>query len=147
MQNGGFYQQIVKFNEMYKLPSNDEPTMLSPQRIKDFQDILGEEVEEANDIHAKYEKLLEENGGTLTPEAHLEVLTDMSDWLGDIVVYCTSEARRWGIPLEKVLGIIMDSNFSKLGANGEPIYDERGKVMKGPGYWKPEPKIREMLTD
>lgn len=147
MQNGGFYQQIVKFNEMYKLPSNDDPTPLPAQRIKDFQDILAEEVEEANDIHAKYTALQEANGGTLSPEGRLEVLTDMSDWLGDIVVYCASEARRWGIPLEKVLGVIMDSNFSKLGADGLPIYDERGKVMKGPDYWKPEPKIREMLAD
>ncbi len=39
----------------------------------------------------------------------------------------------------------MQSNFSKLGADGKPIYDERGKVMKGPGYWQPEPKIRALL--
>jgi hypothetical protein len=41
----------------------------------------------------------------------------------------------------------MDSNFSKLGADGKPIYDERGKVMKGPFYWKPEPKIKELLLE
>jgi hypothetical protein len=39
----------------------------------------------------------------------------------------------------------MESNFSKLGADGQPIYDERGKVMKGPSYWKPEPRIRSLL--
>jgi hypothetical protein len=41
----------------------------------------------------------------------------------------------------------MDSNTSKLGADGKPIYDERGKVMKGPGYWKPEPAIKELIED
>ena len=72
-------------------------------------------------------------------------MTDLADWLGDIVVYCASEARRWGIPLNRVLNVIMESNFSKLDADGQPIYDERGKVMKGPNYWKPEPKIKEVL--
>ena len=75
------------------------------------------------------------------------LLTEMSDWLGDIVVYCASEARRWGLPLNNILSIIMESNFSKLGADGEPIYDERGKVMKGPHYWKPEPKISALLQE
>ena len=45
----------------------------------------------------------------------------MSDWLGDVIVYCASEARRWGLPTEKILDIIMQSNFSRLDANGEPI--------------------------
>lgn len=46
----------------------------------------------------------------------------------------------------EILDIIMQSNFSKLGEDGKPIYDERGKIMKGPGYWKPEPKIAEYLS-
>lgn len=40
----------------------------------------------------------------------------------------------------------MDSNASKLGADGKPIYDANGKFLKGPNYWKPEGKIREMLV-
>mgnify|MGYP003351314656 CR=1 FL=1 len=46
---------------------------------------------------------------------------------------------------EEVLDIIMDSNESKLGADGKPIYDANGKFLKGPNYWKPEPKIKSML--
>ncbi|MHA0110778.1 hypothetical protein ACXYUI_27030, partial [Klebsiella pneumoniae] len=76
----------------------------------------------------------------------LGVLTELSDWLGDLVVYCASEAQRWGLPLDRILSVIMQSNFSKLGADGKPFYDERGKVMKGPNYWKPEPRIQELLT-
>jgi hypothetical protein len=38
----------------------------------------------------------------------------------------------------------MQSNFSKLGADGKAIISE-GKVQKGPGYWKPEPQIKELL--
>jgi len=140
-----FYSAIERFNEIYKLPKPELPTLLPVERIKNFQKIMLEEVEEGTDIAKKYEDL---GGvlGSLEGEAKVEVLADMADWLGDIVVYCASEARRWGIPLDRVLGVIMESNFSKLGADGLPIYDDRGKVMKGPGYWKPEPRIRDVLT-
>ena len=70
----------------------------------------------------------------------------IADLLGDVIVYCRSEALKYGIPLEEVLSIIMDSNESKLGADGKPIYDANGKFLKGPNYWKPEPKIKELLA-
>jgi len=140
-----FYDAIRRFNDLYKLPSNETPTVLPAERIRQFQNILAEEVEEGTDLAAKYDKLAAQPGG-LDEAARLEVLSDIADWLGDIVVYCASEARRWGLPLDNVLSIIMESNFSKLGADGRPIYDERGKVMKGPHYWKPEPKIKEHLA-
>lgn len=44
-----------------------------------------------------------------------------------------------------MLDVIMDSNESKLGADGKPIYDENGKFLKGPNYWKPEPRIKTLL--
>lgn len=69
----------------------------------------------------------------------------IANLLGDVVVYCSSEAMKYGIPLEEVLDIIMDSNESKLGADGKPIYDENGKFLKGPYYWKPEARIQELL--
>src|SRR5690349_21684699 len=140
-----FLADIARFNEIYKLPSNVQPSLLGPDRVRNFREILAEEVEEGADLAEKYESLLEANGGSLPKEQAVEIMADMSDWLGDIVVYCASEARRWGIPLFDVLKVIMESNFSKLGADGKPIYDERGKVMKGPNYWKPEPKLREMI--
>jgi hypothetical protein len=65
--------------------------------------------------------------------------------LGDIQVYCASEMRKFGIPQAETLRTIMESNFSKLGADGKPIYDDRGKVCKGPLYWKPEPALLQML--
>jgi len=139
MVDQDFYGAIERFNQLYKLPCNDKPTDLGVDRLKNFKNILSEEVDEVDDMVAKY-------GDDQSPEARMALLTDVSDWLGDLVVYCASEAKRWGIPLNDILRVIMDSNFSKLGADGLPIYDERGKVMKGPGYWKPEPKIREVLT-
>ena len=63
-----------------------------------------------------------------------------------MIVYCRSEALKYGIPLEEVLSIIMDSNESKLGADGKPIYNANGKFLKGPNYRKPEPMIKKLLV-
>jgi predicted HAD superfamily Cof-like phosphohydrolase len=133
-----FFLDAKKFNEIYKLPINNKPTLLGVERLENFKSILLEEISEIDEIIKKYKK---------KPEEDLEILTDLSDWLGDIVVFVGTECIKHGIDLNKTLKIIMQSNFSKLGADGKPIYDERGKVMKGPNYWKPEPKIRELLKE
>lgn len=135
-----FSRDIEKFNGIYKLPVNAVPTLdvgvNAADRMAAFKDILMEEIHEMDEIIAAQKEGKDE----------LEVLTMLADLLGDIQVYCASEMAKFGLPLDQVLAVIMQSNFSKLGADGLPIYDERGKVMKGPGYWKPEPKIKELLA-
>jgi predicted HAD superfamily Cof-like phosphohydrolase len=128
-----FLAKIKKFNDMYGVESNDRPTNLGTARLAAFKSILAEELAEADDVAATLNK---------NPK---EGLVELSDLLGDLIVYCASEMRRWGLPAAEILDVIMESNFSKLGADGKPIKDERGKIMKGPGYWKPEPKISELL--
>ncbi|TDK67338.1 nucleoside triphosphate pyrophosphohydrolase family protein [Sapientia aquatica] len=134
-----FANDIEKFNSIYKLPVNKVPTtnvgVPMAERLKAFKDILLEEVSEIDEIISAAE------GGS----DELATLTMLADLLGDLQVYCASEMAKFGLPLDGVLEVIMQSNFSKLGADGKPIYDERGKVMKGPNYWKPEPKISELL--
>ena len=136
-----FSKDISKFNGIYKLPVNTQPTLEvgvpAAERMAAFKDILMEEVHEIDEI-------IEAQKSGADP---VQVLTMLADLLGDIQVYCASEMAKFGLPLDQVLSIIMQSNFSKLGADGLPIYDERGKVMKGPNYWKPEPKIEALLTD
>jgi len=140
-----FFELISNFNEMYKLPKNDKPVLLGVERLENFKKVLMEEVNEVDEIILKY-KEIEKNGG-VSDDKKIELLTEMSDWLGDMVVYIASESAKHGIDLDETLKIIMQSNFSKLGADGKPIYDERGKVLKGPNYWKPEPKISDLLKE
>ena len=142
-ENKSFQEIIREFNEMYKLPVNDKPSLLGVERLKNFKDILMEEVNEVDSIVEKYEKF----GENMSEENKIDLLTDVSDWLGDMVVYITSESTKHGIDMDRTLQVIMSSNFSKLGLDGKPIYDERGKVLKGPNYWKPEPKISELLKE
>ncbi len=142
-QKKTFAERITEFNNMYKLPVSDKPILQPVERLQNFKNILTEEVNEVDEIIEKYNELMKT--GNLEHQANVELLTDISDWLGDMVVYISSESKKFGIDLDKTLDIIMQSNLSKLGADGKPIYDERGKVLKGPGYWKPEPKIAEMI--
>lgn len=140
-----FQEDIAKFNGIYKLPVSPTPTLDAVgdpiERLKNFKNILAEELNEIDEVIGAIELAKSVN----TYEANLVALTSLADLLGDIQVYCASEMAKFGLPLDQVLAIIMQSNFSKLGADGNPIYDERGKVQKGPGYWKPEPKISKAL--
>jgi predicted HAD superfamily Cof-like phosphohydrolase len=132
-----FAQRIAAMNAMYKLPANERPTLPADvvDRLVKFKATLLDEVHEIDEIVA-----LAKHGG-----AAIEIAVAVADLLGDIMVYCRSEALKYGLPLEEVLDIIMDSNESKLGADGNPIYDANGKFLKGPNYWKPEPKITALL--
>ena len=132
-----FAQRIAAMNAMYKLPARDNPALPEDVvgRLTKFKATLMDEVHEIDDIAAMVEKGADP----------AEVLTAIADLLGDVIVYCRSEALKYGLPLEDVLDVIMDSNESKLGADGNPIYDANGKFLKGPNYWKPEPKIKALL--
>ncbi len=132
-----FHERIATMNAMYKLPASDKPTV--PDNVADrlvkFKATLMDEVHEIDDIVEMVGKGADK----------MDVAVAMADLLGDVIVYCRSEALKYGLPLEAVLDVIMDSNESKLGADGKPIYDANGKFLKGPNYWKPEPKIKALL--
>lgn len=132
-----FAQRIALMNAMYRLPAQERPTLPenTAERLLKFKATLMDEVHEIDDIAA----LVERGADTA------DVLTAIADLLGDVIVYCRSEALKYGLPLEDVLDVIMDSNESKLGADGNPVYDANGKFLKGPNYWKPEPRIKALL--
>lgn len=133
-----FSERIATMNAMYRLAANESPTIPVDvaERLIKFKATLLDEVHEIDDIVAMAQS------GT----SKLDIAVAIADLLGDVIVYCRSEALKYGLPLEQVLDVIMDSNESKLDAAGNPIYDDNGKFLKGPNYWKPEPKIRDLLS-
>jgi predicted HAD superfamily Cof-like phosphohydrolase len=64
-------------------------------------------------------------------------LLEVADALTDILYVTYGAGHAFGIDLDKCFEEVQNSNMSKLGENGEPIYNESGKVMKGPNYFKP----------
>jgi predicted HAD superfamily Cof-like phosphohydrolase len=137
-----FKDAIERFAKMYKLERPEKPQMYTGSRqatgarLRQFKKILQDELLEVDQILVAVDD---------TACADEQVLTMIADWLGDVQVYCASEMRKYGLDNDMVLDIIMQSNFSKLGADGEPIMRD-GKVQKGPNYWKPEPKLLEYIT-
>ena len=65
-------------------------------------------------------------------------LLEIADALTDILYVTYGAGHAFGIDLDKCFDEVQNSNMSKLSENGEPIYNESGKVMKGPNYFKPD---------
>ena len=65
-------------------------------------------------------------------------LKEVADALTDILYVTYGAGHAFGIDLDKCFDEVQNSNMSKLDANGKPIYNESGKVMKGPNYFKPD---------
>ena len=115
------------------------------ERVKKFMEIFGQEVKERaefpNDkiISLRYELIreeLEELRGALEKKDIKEV----ADALTDILYVTYGAGHAFGIDLDKCFQEVQNSNMSKLGKDGKPIYNDMGKVMKGPNYFKPNLK-------
>ena len=65
-------------------------------------------------------------------------LLEVADALTDILYVTYGAGHAFGVDLDKCFNEVQNSNMSKLGENGKPIYNEAGKVMKGPNYFKPD---------
>ena len=65
-------------------------------------------------------------------------ISEVADALTDILYVVYGAGHAFGINLDKCFNEVQESNMSKLDENGKPIYNEHGKVMKGPKYFKPD---------
>jgi predicted HAD superfamily Cof-like phosphohydrolase len=65
-------------------------------------------------------------------------IKEVADALTDILYVTYGAGHAFGINLDKCFKEVQSSNMSKLGSDGKPIYNEQGKVMKGPDYFKPD---------
>ena len=114
---------VTKFHEVYRIPYAVQPTTnVDPQLIALRHRLMAEENEEY------LEAALAGN------------LVEVADALGDMLYILCGTMITHGMQekIEEVFREIQRSNLSKLGADGQPIYREDGKVMKGPNYFKPD---------
>ena len=81
--------------------------------------------------------LIKEELEELTEAMNNEDLLEVADALTDILYVTYGAGHAFGIDLDKCFKEVQNSNMSKLGEDGKPIYNEKGKVMKGPNYFKP----------
>ena len=117
--------------------------MTNFEKVRLFMKTYGQEVKDkAGFSDAKTNKLridlIKEELEELTEAMQDENLLEVADALTDILYVTYGAGHAFGIDLDKCFEEVQNSNMSKLGEDGKPIYNETGKVMKGPNYFKPD---------
>ena len=113
------------------------------QSVKIFMQTFGQEIKEKNEfphekiIQLRYE-LIKEELEELNQAIKGKDMKEVADALTDILYVTYGAGHAFGINLDQCFDEVQKSNMSKLGADGRPIYNENGKVMMGPNYFKPD---------
>ena len=119
--------------------------MTNFDKVGTFMKTFGQEVKtkpsfSTDKINKLRLDLIKEELTELTEAMNNKDLLEVADALTDILYVTYGAGHAFGINLDKCFEEIQNSNMSKLDENGMPIYNENGKVMKGPNYFKPNLK-------
>ena len=117
--------------------------MTNFDKVGTFMKTFGQEVKtkpslSTDKINKLRIDLIKEELSELTEAMKNKDLLEVADALTDILYVTYGAGHAFGINLDKCFEEVQNSNMSKLDENGEPIYNEHGKVMKGPNYFKPD---------
>ena len=116
--------------------------MTNFQKVKTFMQTFGQDVKSSpafstDKINDLRYNLIKEELDELKQALDNKDLLEVADALTDILYVTYGAGHAFGIDLDKCFEEVQNSNMSKLGKDGKPIYNENGKVMKGPNYFKP----------
>ena len=116
--------------------------MTNFEKVGVFMKTFGQEVKDKSSfgtekINQLRLNLIKEELEELREAMENKDLVEVADALTDILYVTYGAGHAFGINLDKCFDEVQNSNMSKLGLNGKPIYNEFGKVMKGPKYFKP----------
>ena len=112
------------------------------ESVKKFMKTFGQEVKEKAEFPSeritslRYD-LIKEELEELQDAIDKKDIKEVADALTDILYVTYGAGHAFGINLDKCFQEVQSSNMSKLGPDGKPIFNEKGKVMKGPNYFKP----------
>ena len=117
--------------------------MTNFKSVKKFMKTFGQEIKEKasfpdDKITALRYDLIKEELGELREAMDKKDIKEVADALTDILYVTYGAGHAFGIDLDKCFEEVQNSNMSKLGSDGKPIYNDKGKVMKGPKYFKPD---------
>ena len=112
-------------------------------KVKTFMETFGQEVKtkpsfSTDKINSLRYELIKEELEELKEAMENKDLLEVADALTDILYVTYGAGHAFGIDLDKCFEEVQNSNMSKLGEDDKPIYNESGKVMKGPKYFKPD---------
>ena len=117
--------------------------MTNFQKVKNFMETFGQEVKlrpslSSNKINTLRYNLIKEELDEFKQALDNNDLLEVDDALTDILYVTYGDGHAFGINLDACFEEVQNSNMSKLGNDGKPIYSDQGKVMKGPNYFKPD---------
>ena len=117
--------------------------MTNFEKVGEFMKTFGQEVKSKSSLSSDKINflridLIEEELDELKQAINQKNLLEVADALTDILYVTYGAGHAFGINLDKCFEEVQNSNMSKLDENGKPIYNEHGKVMKGPKYFKPD---------
>ena len=117
--------------------------MTNFEKVKTFMETFGQEVKSKPSFSSKKindlrYNLIKEELDELKQAIDGKNLLEVADALTDILYVTYGAGHAFGINLDDCFNEVQNSNMSKLGTDGKPIYYEAGKVMKGPNYYKPD---------
>ena len=113
------------------------------ESVKKFMETFGQEIKEKagfpdDKITSLRYELIKEELDELKEAIDSKDIKEVADALTDILYVTYGAGHAFGINLDKCFEEVQNSNMSKLGTDGKPIYNDKGKVMKGPNYFKPD---------
>ena len=117
--------------------------MTNFNKVKIFMETFGQEVKSkpslsSEKINSLRLSLIQEELDELKKAIQDKDIVEVADALTDILYVTYGAGHAFGIDLDQCFNEVQNSNMSKLGDDGKPIYNENGKVMKGPNYFKPD---------
>ncbi len=117
--------------------------MTNFERVRKFMETFGQEIREKaqfpnEKITSLRYDLIKEELDELKVAINDKDIKEVADALTDILYVTYGAGHAFGINLDKCFEEVQNSNMSKLGSDGKPIYNDKGKVMKGPNYFKPD---------
>ena len=117
--------------------------MTNFQKVKKFMVTFGQEIKSkpsfsSEKINELRYNLIEEELYEFKQALDNNDLLEAADALTDILYVTYGAGHAFGIDLDACFDEVQNSNMSKLGSDGKPIYNDQGKVMKGPNYFKPD---------
>ena len=117
--------------------------MTNFNKVGIFMKTFGQEVKDkpsfsSDKINELRLSLIQEEFNELKEAMNKKDLTEVADALTDLLYVTYGAGHAFGIDLDRCFDEVQNSNMSKLDNNGKPIYNEFGKVMKGPNYFKPD---------
>ena len=114
------FEKVGKFMKTFGQEVNNKAKFPEEKIVKLRYDLIAEELEE-------FKIAIKEKN-----------IKEVADALTDILYVTYGAGHAFGIDLDKCFQEVQNSNMSKLGENGKPIFNDQGKVMKGPNYFKPD---------